>query len=201
MRRIGKALLFACVGLCIGAAAIFLTGRMSSFSTTHTNMGGPFSLVNHNGQSVTEKSFGHKYLLIYFGFTYCPAICPTELQKMAEAFHALPKNWQTRIQPLFISVDPERDTPEALRNYVDLFLPELVGLTGTPDQIAAVKTAYKIYAAKVPEGDSYTMDHSSYIYLVDPTGYVTAMFKSSDTASTIAAYISKLNPDNNTAAR
>lgn len=190
MQRIRIMLLIACVGLCLGALAVFLGGKLPSQASMA--IGGPFTLINQDGQTVTEKSFGNKYLLIYFGFTYCPAICPTELQKMAEAFHALPKAWQTQVQPLFISVDPERDTPETLKNYVDLFLPELVGLTGTMDQIAAVKSSYKIYAAKVPEGDSYTMDHSSYIYLVDPAGKARAIFKSSDTAASIASYISKL---------
>ena len=115
------------------------------------------------------------------------------LQKMAEAYHALPKNWQDRIQPLFISVDPERDTPEVLKNYVALFLPELVGLTGTPVQIDAIKRAYKIYAAKIPDGDSYTMDHSSYIYLMAPDGTAKAMFKTSDTAKDIARHIAGLS--------
>ena len=193
--RLRRFVILSVIGLVLGAglAGIALLGKKPHLSSLTQGIGGDFSLINQDGQPVTKKSFGGKYLLIYFGFTYCPAICPTELQKMAEAYHALPKNWQDRIQPLFISVDPERDTPEVLKNYVALFLPELVGLTGTPVQIDAIKRAYKIYAAKIPDGDSYTMDHSSYIYLMAPDGTAKAMFKTSDTAKDIARHIAGLS--------
>jgi protein SCO1/2 len=156
------------------------------------NISSDFDLLNHLGQPVKSSDFlGKKYLLVYFGFAYCPAICPTELQKMSEAYKALPEAWQSRIQPIFISVDPERDTPEILKNYVGLFMPELIGLTGTQSQIDDAKKAYKVYATKVPEGDGYTIDHSSFIYFIDLNGKAVGMFKMSDSADKITDYILK----------
>ncbi|MBL8636982.1 MAG: SCO family protein [Alphaproteobacteria bacterium] len=151
-----------------------------------------FSLIDHDGKMRTEKDFSQPYKLVYFGFTYCPLICPTELQKMAEAYQKLTPKQQSLIQPLFISVDPERDTPEALKNYVDLFLPNLVGLTGSIEQIESAKRAYSAFSRKVPEGDSYTVDHSSFIYLIGPKEKLLAQFKPSDSSSVLAERLSDL---------
>lgn len=158
-------------------------------SIVATGIGGAFTLIDQNGKTVTDKDFADKYKLIYFGFTSCPAICPTELQKISEAYKALPPEVQQKIQPIFITVDPERDTPEVLKNYVDLFMPELMGLTGTVEQIDAVKKSYKIYATKVPEGDTYTMDHSSFVYLMGIDGQVLSLFKAADKADFIKGRI------------
>ena len=149
-----------------------------------------FSLIDHDGKLRTEKDFSRPYKLVYFGFTYCPLICPTELQKMAEAYLKLTPAQQSLIQPLFISVDPERDTPEALKNYVDLFLPNLVGLTGSTEQIESAKTAYSVFSRKVPEGDTYTIDHSSFIYLIGPNENLLAQFKPSDSSSILSQRLS-----------
>jgi protein SCO1/2 len=151
-----------------------------------------FSLIDHDGKMRTEKDFSQPYKLVYFGFTYCPLICPTELQKMAEAYQKLTQEQQSLIQPLFISVDPERDTPEALKNYVDLFLPNLVGLTGSMEQIESAKRAYSVFSHKVPEGDSYTVDHSSFIYLIGPKEKLLAQFKPSDSSSILAKRLSDI---------
>ena len=112
---------------------------------------------------------------------------------MSEAYRALPTAWQARIQPIFITIDPERDTQAILKNYVALFMPELVGLTGSAEQIDAVKSVYKVYGAKVPDGDTYTMDHSSFIYFMGLDGTAKAMFKTSDTADAIAKQILTLD--------
>jgi protein SCO1 len=200
--RFIRFLILSALGLILGAGIAgisIILNKKSEINNTSSQplvapgIGGQFTLVNQDGKTVTEKDFAGKYLFIYFGFTYCPAICPTELQKMTEAFYALPKAWQERIQPLFITIDPDRDTPEIIKNYVGLFMPELIGLTGTKEQIDAVKKAYKVYGAKVPEGDTYTMDHSSFIYFMDANNQPLAMFKTSDNADKIAAQIPTLD--------
>lgn len=199
--RAKRFLVLAVLGLTLGGAIAGLSLLLEKKSNSQSeyvpmvapNIGGPFTLQNQDGKTVTEKDYANKYLLIYFGFASCPAICPTELQKMTEAYQALPKPWQDRIQPVFITIDPERDTPAILKNYVELFMPQMVGLTGTTDQIDTVKKAYKVYGAKVPEGDSYTMDHSSFIYFMGLGGKPLAMFKTSDTAEKMAKTIPTLD--------
>ena len=111
-------------------------------------LGGPFALTNQDGKAVTEGSWPGRYLLIYFGFTHCPDICPLGLTKMAEALQALPKETAAKIQPILITVDPARDTAKDLKEYVRLFYPTLQGLTGTQDQVDAVVKTYRVYAQK-----------------------------------------------------
>lgn len=155
-----------------------------------TRIGGAFSLTDQDGKTVTESSWPGKYRLVYFGFTYCPAICPTELQKMAAALKELGTVTDT-IQPIFISVDPERDTPQVLKTYVPLFDTRLIGLTGTRAQIDQALKSWHVYAAKMqpPGASDYTMDHSSFTYLTDETGELLALYRSTDTASEMAASI------------
>lgn len=136
------------------------------------DIGGAFTLVDMTGQTVTEQNFAGRPLLIYFGFTYCPDVCPMALANMTGALDILAKTAPERaanVQPLFITVDPERDTPEALGEYMTHFHPRLVGLTGSPAQIGETLATYRVYARKVAdEGASdYLMDHSSIIYLMD----------------------------------
>lgn len=135
------------------------------------SIGGPFSLVDHTGKPVTDKDYAGKYKLVFFGFTFCPDICPTELQVLAQAMDALGDD-AARVQPLFISIDPQRDTPAQLAEYVAMFHPSITGLTGTPEQVAAVAKAYRVYYAKAPggNGDDYLMDHSTFTYLMGPDG-------------------------------
>jgi protein SCO1/2 len=138
-------------------------------------IGGPFELVDQNGRTVTEKSWPGKYLLVYFGYTFCPDVCPTELSTMAAALDELGGD-ADKVQPLFITVDPERDTVPVMADYVPSFHPRLQGLTGSDAQVRGAAKAYRVYFAKgKDEGDgAYLMDHSSFIYLIDPEGnYVT----------------------------
>ena len=141
-------------------------------------------------KAVTQKDFEDEYRLIYFGFTYCPAICPTELQKISTVLKQL-GNKADQIQPIFISVDPERDTVEVMKNYVELFHPRLIGLTGTIKQVEQAKKSYKIYAAKVQDETmtEYTVDHSSLIYFMNPNNAMVRAFKTDDTAQDIARVI------------
>lgn len=135
-------------------------------------IGGPFNLVNQDGENVSEADFKGRYMMIYFGYTYCPDVCPTALSAMGDALDILgPKG--DIITPIFITVDPERDDAEALKMYVEHFHPRLVGLTGSLDQVKAAAKAYKAYFAKVGDGyddDTYAMDHSSITYLMGPDG-------------------------------
>lgn len=156
------------------------------------NFGGPFTLTNHLGETVTEKNLNGQYQLIYFGFTFCPAICPTELSKMTDVLNQLGEEGE-KIQPVFISVDPERDTVPVMKDYIALFHPRFVGYTGTPEQIEDIKKKYKVYSAKVddPSLTEYTVDHSSYIYFIDPDGQLLALYKIHDDADKITANIRK----------
>lgn len=131
-------------------------------------IGGPFTLVDHTGRQVTDATFRGKHLLVFFGFTNCPDVCPTALDRFAQVLELLGPAGEA-VQPLMISVDPERDTPEVLARYVAAFHPRLVGLTGSPEQVKAVASAYKVYFAKAPPGEgSYDVSHSTFEYLMGP---------------------------------
>ncbi|PZO82755.1 MAG: SCO family protein [Micavibrio aeruginosavorus] len=156
-------------------------------AVTDDAFGGPFTLTDQNGKTVTEKDLTGSYRLMYFGFTYCPAICPTELSKISAALKQMGSKGD-QVVPVFVTVDPERDTVQAMKNYTALFHPSLIGLTGTPEQIKDMLKAYKIYAAKVqdPQMSDYTMDHSSFIYLLAPDDRLLHIFKMDDNAKTMA---------------
>jgi protein SCO1/2 len=158
-------------------------------------LGGPFALTDHTGRSVDETLLQGRYNLIYFGFTFCPAICPTELQKIRLVLDRLGTRGDM-IQPVFITVDPERDTVEIMKNYVALFHPRLIGLTGTPEAIADTLKHWRVYARKVddPSLSDYTVDHSSYIYWIAPDGTVLGMFGIDQTVDDITAAIERSLP-------
>ncbi len=164
----GYALVGVLLALLLFAAGGFLwvSGRDGAV------VGGPFTLQNSQGQTVTDRTFRGKYMLVYFGYTHCPDVCPTTLSTIAQALKQLgPK--AERIVPLFITVDPARDTQAVMGKYTALFSPQIVGLTGTPAEIARVAGAYHVYFAKRPSGkapDDYSVDHSSVIYLMGPNG-------------------------------
>ncbi|KAL3358530.1 hypothetical protein AABB24_015570 [Solanum stoloniferum] len=134
-------------------------------------IGGPFSLIDHNGKPVTEKDFFGKWTVVYFGFTHCPDICPDELQKLASAVDKIKETSGIEIVPVFISVDPERDTVEQVGEYVKEFHPNLIGLTASPEEIKKTARAYRVYYMKTEEeGSDYLVDHSIVMYvLLDPS--------------------------------
>ena len=151
------------VGLCI-AAFVVLVPKTQEAGTSSD--GGPFALTNQDGQRVTERDYAGRTHLVFFGFTHCPDVCPTTLQQIGDVLQALgPKGKDVRA--LFIAVDPERDTPEALKTYLASFDPRIVGLTGSPDEVNAAVKAYRAYVRKVPtkEGD-YTMEHTALVYVM-----------------------------------
>lgn len=153
------------------------------------NIGGPFSLVDHTGRPVTDADFRGKAMLIYFGYTYCPDICPFSLQVMAAALDRLEPEARARIQPLLITVDPERDTVEQLAQYVDspAFPDNLIGLTGTEAQIAEAASAYRVVYRRAGEGDDYLMDHSSIVYLMGTDGAFVDVFTHGTDPAAMAA--------------
>jgi protein SCO1/2 len=142
------------------------------------SVGGPFSLTDHTGRAVSEQTYRGKWMLVYFGYTFCPDICPTELQTVANALDQLGP-MADQVAPLFITIDPARDTAAALADYVKLFDTRLIGLTGSEAQIAAVAREYRVYYAKATskDSDSYLMDHSSFLYLMGPDGTFRALFR------------------------
>jgi cytochrome oxidase Cu insertion factor (SCO1/SenC/PrrC family) len=171
----------------IGAFA-FLSRQMPGVTSTGAALvGGPFTLTDHTGKQVTDKDFLGRHMLVFFGFTYCPDICPTELQVMTAALDMMGPNGD-KIQPVFITVDPERDTPDVMKAYVENFGPRLVGLTGSPQEIAAAAKAYRVYYAKSAKtgSEDYLMDHSSILYLMGADGRFVKHFTYTTDAAKLA---------------
>lgn len=140
-----------------------------------SDIGGPFALVDQDGRPATNESFDGDYRLMYFGYTYCPDICPVDVQKMVQgyrAFAAKHPGLAGKVRPIFVSVDPERDTPEVMKRFVSAFDPALVGLTGTSEQVARMLREYRIYAQaqRQPGQQDYLVDHSVMMYLMSPKG-------------------------------
>ncbi|HVI53238.1 MAG TPA: SCO family protein [Candidatus Sulfotelmatobacter sp.] len=155
-------------------------------------VGGPFTLVDGNGKSVSDTDFRGKLMLIYFGYTFCPDICPTTLGTVARAFEQLDADQRKQIQPIFITVDPERDTADQMGQYVGNFMPDLIGLTGSPDQIQKVMIEFRVYARKAEQnGPNYSVDHSSVLYLIGRDGKFVRPFSGSISADDLAAALKK----------
>lgn len=150
-------------------------------------IGGPFTLTEGDGRVVTDRDFKGRYLLIYFGYTSCPDVCPTTLSAIADAIDSL-GNRAERVQPLFITVDPAHDTPAILRDYVRSFSPRIVGLTGSPAEIRAVEHEYRITAVDEtsPGGNSNTIDHTAVLFLVAPDGRYLAPFAATESGAQLA---------------
>ena len=155
--------------------------------TAPSAIGGPFQLADQAGQAITDQNLKGKPSLIFFGFTHCPDVCPTSLFEISEVLRAMGKD-ADRVNAYFVSVDPERDTQTAMKDYLSSFDPHLKGLTGSPEEIAKVLSAYRVYAKKVPlkDGD-YTMDHTALIYLMDRDGHFVAPFNLKRTPDAAAA--------------
>lgn len=191
--RPGLILLAAiCISGLIAYAQIngYQKSTASTSSASGTNIGGAFTLTDQHGKIFTEKNLMGHYTLAYFGFTFCPAICPTELQRLNVILKTLGPAGE-KIMPLFITIDPARDTQKVMGNYVAQFNPRLIGLTGTQTQVDTTLKAYKVYARKVqdPKMSDYTMDHSTYLYLLGPDGKVDLFFGPDMKASEIAGKI------------
>lgn len=156
---------------------------------------GEFSLIDHHGKAVTDEDYRGSWPLIFFGYTHCPDVCPTTLGVVALVMDTLGED-AAKVQPLFITVDPERDTPEIMAEYVAAFHPRIIGLSGSLEQVKAAAVSHRAYYAKAPteEGgeitaDDYAMDHSAYLYLMDPDGVYAHVFSPTDTPEEIVASI------------
>jgi protein SCO1 len=181
--------------------ALFIAGFAAAYSIRFTPegsrtegralIGGPFSLSDPSGKRVTDSDFRGKLMLVFFGYTHCPDVCPTELQNMAEVIGKLGPDAQ-QVAPIFISVDPARDTPEALSSYVENFSHSITGLTGTQDEVASAAKAYRVFFRKADGNqDNYSVDHSAFVYLMDRNGNYITHFMFNTPAETVVKEIKK----------
>ena len=178
--------------LLIGAGAFMWFGGNGGGGAL--GIGGPFTLQDGNGKPVTDRDFRGKYMLVYFGYTFCPDVCPTTLSAMADAMDKL-GTAANRVQPLFITVDPKRDTPSVVKQYAAAFGPRVQGLTGSAEEIARVTKEYRVYYAEHRTGpgpNDYSMDHSSVLYLMSPNGAFLAPVRADQSADKMAASLQKL---------
>ncbi len=175
-------------GLWLRDGGMARLGGVAASVSGGVTVGGPFSLVDGSGRVVTDADFRGRWMLVYFGYTFCPDVCPTELQLVSATLDALGPD-AAKIVPLFITIDPARDTPATMAGYVKLFDDRLIGLTGTEAQIAAVARAYRVYYAKAERKDTteYLMDHSSFLYLMGPGGKLRALYRPGTSAQELAA--------------
>lgn len=172
---------------------VMLGGSPATAGTAQVTVGGPFMLTAPDGTVVTDQTYRGKWLLIFFGYTFCPDTCPTTLNQIAAALEKLGRDSE-KLQPLFITLDPERDTPETLKGYTAAFDPRIVGLTGSLQQIAAVAEGYGAYGTAHQHkagAKDYLVDHSTYIYLMDPQGKFVRGFDAQTPGDEIAHTVRK----------
>jgi protein SCO1/2 len=170
---------------------LYSTGQLSPGGPGPSAIGGPFKLIDQDGKPITDADLKGKPFLVFFGYTHCPDICPTTLFEVSEVLRALGAD-SGRAGAVFITVDPERDTPAVLKDYLSNFDPHLRGATGAPDALAAVEKEYRVFAQKVPTGNGdYSMDHSAVIYLMDKNGRFVAPFNLKRPPEAAAAELKK----------
>ncbi|KAL2101667.1 hypothetical protein ACEWY4_003428 [Coilia grayii] len=198
------AVTFAIGGTLLAAMKIFKKEKEESIERERTRslgkplLGGPFSLVDHNNKPCKSEDFFGQWILIYFGFTHCPDICPDEIEKMIEVVDEIGRiKSLPDLTPILITIDPDRDTPEAMSVYVKEFSPKLIGLTGAPEQIDKVSRAYRVYYSQGPkdEDNDYIVDHTIIMYLVGPDGEFVEYYgqnkKSAEISSSVASHMRK----------
>jgi protein SCO1/2 len=182
-------------GVFTTAVALRIVSPVPKVITSGTAaIGGPFTLVATNGEDVSDQTYRGKWLLTFFGYTYCPDACPTALNNISVALEKLGSD-AAKLQPLFVTVDPHRDTREVMRDYLQSFDPRIIGLTGTLDQIDRVAKEYRVYVAQQKsesdEANNYLVSHSAYIYLIDPDGKFVNVIQSGEAGEDIAAWLRK----------
>lgn len=188
------AALLILAALALAALALTRWPENGPAGTGTALIGGPFSMVNQKGETVTEKSFEGHYTLYFFGFTFCPDVCPTQLQVLSASLKELGPD-AAKITTVFVSIDPERDTPKIIAEYIANFDPRLVGLTGTPEQLAVMAKAFHVYYKKeIDPKDvrNYSMDHSSILYLMGPDGKFAKHFPYTTDAKALASSLKKV---------
>ncbi|MCP4327550.1 MAG: SCO family protein [Alphaproteobacteria bacterium] len=187
------AVVAAAFAIGIGARLLLpMWQQTTPIATGEALIGGPFELVDQNGETRRDTDFAGRHMLIYFGYNYCPDVCPTSLQNMTIALESLDRTEADRIEPIYITIDPERDTVAEMKSFAANFHPRLVALTGTPEQVAAAARSYRVYFKKAGEGDDYLVDHSSFIYLMGPDGRYVRHFSHNSNPEEIAAALAEL---------
>ncbi|WP_040577292.1 SCO family protein [Methylopila sp. M107] len=182
-------LAFMVGGAGLAAAVIQLRSPGGQTASQASTVGGPFSLVDQDGKTVTEADLKGRPTLVFFGFTHCPDVCPTALYEITQALNEMGRDAENA-QALFVSVDPERDTPEALKAYLSSFSPRIRGLTGSPEAVAQMVKAYRAYAKKQPVKDGqYSVDHTAVVYLMDKNGVFVSPLNLKREARDVAAQI------------
>jgi protein SCO1 len=178
--------------LCFSAIWLVTQRGPGPMAPATAAIGGPFELVNQDGRSVTAQDLKGRPFLVFFGFTHCPDVCPTTLFEVSEVLRALGPD-ADKVNALFVTVDPERDTPDKLKDYLSSFDSHLTGLTGSSEAIAAMTKSYRVYVKKVPQADGYTMDHTAIVYLMDKEGRFVAPFslkrRPADAAADLRKYL------------
>lgn len=182
--------------LCLALALAACSGAPEEPPLKGAAIGGPFSLTNQDGKAVTERDFAGRYRILYFGFTHCPDVCPTDLAVLGQALRRFEKERPARaarVVPIFVSVDPERDTPAVVKEYVSAFHPRLVGLTGTPTQVAEMIKRYGAYGAReeTQPGGGYNVNHSRIAILIGPDGTPIALLPYEQGAEAVAAELER----------
>lgn len=195
MRRVAIALMALSGLMLLGLVFVVWHGRGDSDSAAAVPIGGPFALVDQTGKPVTEADYRGRLMLVFFGFTHCPDVCPTALDRISRTLDRLGKD-AAEVQPIFITVDPERDDPATLAAYIEAFDRRIVGLTGTPEQIASAARAYRVYYSRAApagseSGDDYLVNHSAIVYLMGRDGTFLAHFPYTATAEDMAAEIQR----------
>jgi protein SCO1/2 len=184
MKRFLPLAAFAVGFLALGFAIVTIV--LPHNRATTASIGGPFALTAPDGRTVTDKDVAGRPYLVFFGYTHCPDVCPASLAEISAVFKELGPD--KKVTALFISVDPERDTPAVMKEYMSSFDPRIIGLSGTPEQTKAVESAYKAYSKKIPDKDgSYTMDHIALTYLMDKKGQFVGAFNLDRPAKDAAA--------------
>jgi len=190
-------MLYAIMGVLLAALLLGAGGFMwlsGGEGNGGLSIGGPFTLQDGSGKTVTDRDFRGQYMLVYFGYTFCPDVCPTTLTAVGDAMDKLGPD-ASRIRTVFITVDPKRDTPAVVGKYAAAFGPHVVGLTGAPEEIARVAKEYRVYYAEHRTGpgpNDYVMDHSSVLYLMDPKGGFVAPVRADQSGDEIVAALRKL---------
>jgi protein SCO1 len=187
--------IYAVIGLLVAVLLLAAGGYLflSGSQPAGLTVGGPFSLIDGDGKPVTDQTWHGKYMLVYFGYTFCPDVCPTTLTNLSDALDKLGAK-ADRIQPLFITVDPKRDTPDVVKQYAAAFGPRVIGLTGSAEQIATAAKEYRVYYAEHRTGpgpDDYSMDHSSVLYLMGPDGRFIAPLRADQSGPELATALAK----------
>jgi protein SCO1/2 len=176
----------------VAAGALWNLASGTQFTTSVlASVGGPFSLTDQNGQTRTDADFHGRYVLLYFGYTNCPDVCPTTLAAIADAMKQMGTK-ASRVTPVFVTIDPARDTPKILKTYLTSFGPQFVGLTGSDGEIQKVASEYRVYYARHPlKGGGYAMDHSSELYLIGPNGKLRIFYDAGIDSKTLATDLAK----------